>query len=191
MIIIWINNYLKLNYFQKFVIYLGSSWSKKSTNEKALPGHSLTSVRIYTHCKERRAKWKSHAGLDLQACIDLIEKPLGIISMLDEECIVPKANDMTFVQKLVDQHLGKHPNFQKPKPPKGQFKHLYFIIWTFIILYKQHSFAFIKMQLKLLVAQLFLVFFRQTSRSPLCCCSLRRNCALQCQQLPGQEQGPS
>jgi myosin protein heavy chain len=40
--------------------------------------------------------------------------------MLDEECIVPKASDMTFVQKLNDQHLGKHPNFAKPKPPKGK-----------------------------------------------------------------------
>ena len=40
--------------------------------------------------------------------------------MLDEECIVPKASDMTYVQKLNDQHLGKHPNFQKPKPPKGK-----------------------------------------------------------------------
>ncbi|KAK0410838.1 hypothetical protein QR680_005352 [Steinernema hermaphroditum] len=59
-------------------------------------------------------------GLDLQACIELIEKPLGIISMLDEECIVPKATDMTLAQKLNDQHLGKHPNFQKPRPPKGK-----------------------------------------------------------------------
>ncbi|CAJ0585620.1 unnamed protein product, partial [Mesorhabditis spiculigera] len=59
-------------------------------------------------------------GLDLQACIELIEKPLGIISMLDEECIVPKATDMTLAQKLNDQHLGKHPNFEKPKPPKGK-----------------------------------------------------------------------
>lgn len=40
--------------------------------------------------------------------------------MLDEECIVPKANDLTLAQKLNDQHLGKHPNFQKPKPPKGK-----------------------------------------------------------------------
>ncbi|KAI1730163.1 myosin head (motor domain) domain-containing protein [Ditylenchus destructor] len=59
-------------------------------------------------------------GLDLQACIELIEKPLGIISMLDEECIVPKATDLTLAQKLNDQHLGKHPNFQKAKPPKGK-----------------------------------------------------------------------
>jgi len=67
-------------------------------------------------------------GLDLQACIELIEKPLGIISMLDEECIVPKATDMTYVQKLMDQHLGKHPNFQKPKPPKGKQAEAHFAI---------------------------------------------------------------
>nr|CAD2154198.1 unnamed protein product [Meloidogyne enterolobii] len=59
-------------------------------------------------------------GLDLQPCIELIEKPLGIISMLDEECIVPKATDSTFVQKLNDQHMGKHANYQRPKPPKGK-----------------------------------------------------------------------
>lgn len=40
--------------------------------------------------------------------------------MLDEECIVPKATDQTLAQKLNDQHLGKHPNFQKPKPPKAK-----------------------------------------------------------------------
>ncbi|XP_003379319.1 putative myosin head (motor domain) [Trichinella spiralis] len=67
-------------------------------------------------------------GLDLEACIQLIEKPLGIISMLDEECIVPKASDMTFVQKLNDQHLGKHPNFQKARPPKGKQSEAHFSI---------------------------------------------------------------
>ncbi|VDK47498.1 unnamed protein product [Gongylonema pulchrum] len=67
-------------------------------------------------------------GLDLQACIELIEKPLGIISMLDEECIVPKATDMTYVQKLNDQHLGKHPNYQKPRPPKGKQSEAHFAI---------------------------------------------------------------
>lgn len=47
-------------------------------------------------------------------------QPLGVISMLDEECIVPKASDLTLASKLNDQHLGKHPNFQKPRPPKGK-----------------------------------------------------------------------
>ena len=45
---------------------------------------------------------------------------MGIISMLDEECVVPKGSDLTYAQKLNDQYLGKHPNFEKPKPPKGK-----------------------------------------------------------------------
>uniref|UniRef100_A0A669Q5E0 Myosin heavy chain 7B n=1 Tax=Phasianus colchicus TaxID=9054 RepID=A0A669Q5E0_PHACC len=57
-------------------------------------------------------------GLDLQACIDLIEKPLGILSILEEECMFPKASDMSFKAKLYDNHLGKSPNFQKPRPDK-------------------------------------------------------------------------
>lgn len=48
--------------------------------------------------------------------------------MLDEECIVPKATDMTFVQKLNDQHLGKHPNYQKPRPPKGKQAEAHFAV---------------------------------------------------------------
>ncbi|CAF0933109.1 unnamed protein product [Adineta ricciae] len=59
-------------------------------------------------------------GMDLQACIDLIEKPMGILSILEEECIVPKATDKTFVEKLYNNHLGKHPQFGKPKPSKGK-----------------------------------------------------------------------
>ncbi|XP_063071612.1 myosin, heavy chain 7B, cardiac muscle, beta a isoform X1 [Engraulis encrasicolus] len=57
-------------------------------------------------------------GLDLQACIDLIEKPLGIMSILEEECMFPKATDSSFKSKLYDNHLGKSPNFQKPRPDK-------------------------------------------------------------------------
>ncbi|XP_053723705.1 myosin, heavy chain 7B, cardiac muscle, beta a isoform X1 [Synchiropus splendidus] len=57
-------------------------------------------------------------GLDLQACIDLIEKPLGIMSILEEECMFPKATDQSFKAKLFDNHIGKSPNFQKPRPDK-------------------------------------------------------------------------
>ncbi|XP_078392378.1 myosin-7-like [Cetorhinus maximus] len=57
-------------------------------------------------------------GLDLQACINLIEKPLGILSILEEECMFPKATDITFNAKLHTNLLGKSPNFAKPKPDK-------------------------------------------------------------------------
>lgn len=42
-------------------------------------------------------------GIDLQPTIDLIESngwPIGILSCLDEECIMPKATDLTFTNKL-------------------------------------------------------------------------------------------
>ncbi|XP_046881581.1 myosin, heavy chain 7B, cardiac muscle, beta a isoform X4 [Hypomesus transpacificus] len=57
-------------------------------------------------------------GLDLQACIDLIEKPLGIMSILEEECMFPKATDGSFKAKMYDNHIGKSSNFQKPRPDK-------------------------------------------------------------------------
>ncbi|KAJ8374881.1 hypothetical protein SKAU_G00054610 [Synaphobranchus kaupii] len=59
-------------------------------------------------------------GMDLQACIDLIEKPMGIMSILEEECMFPKASDTTFKAKLYDNHLGKSNNFQKPRIVKGK-----------------------------------------------------------------------
>ncbi|XP_060814111.1 myosin heavy chain, muscle isoform X23 [Bombus pascuorum] len=57
-------------------------------------------------------------GMDLAACIELIEKPMGILSILEEESMFPKATDKTFEEKLNNNHLGKSPNFLKPKPPK-------------------------------------------------------------------------
>ena len=90
-------------------------------------------------------------GMDLAACIELIEKvhlniitinnyslrelqitfdnvssiffslkPMGIFSVLEEECMFPKASDVTFKNKLNDQHLGKTKAFEKPKPAKGK-----------------------------------------------------------------------
>ena len=40
---------------------------------------------------------------------------MGILSILEEECMFPKASDETFVAKLYENHLGKSPNFGKPK----------------------------------------------------------------------------
>ncbi|XP_026481136.1 myosin heavy chain, muscle-like isoform X11 [Ctenocephalides felis] len=57
-------------------------------------------------------------GMDLLACIDLIEKPMGILSILEEESMFPKATDKTFEEKLNNNHLGKSAPYLKPKPPK-------------------------------------------------------------------------
>ncbi|KAF6736754.1 Myosin-4 [Oryzias melastigma] len=84
-------------------------------------------------------------GMDLAACIELIEKvlkmhkhteilqiqmmfkgavfaskPMGIFSILEEECMFPKSTETSFKNKLYDQHLGKNNCFLKPKVVKGK-----------------------------------------------------------------------
>ncbi|KAK7939310.1 hypothetical protein WMY93_002636 [Mugilogobius chulae] len=61
-------------------------------------------------------------GLDLQPCIELIERPNnppGILALLDEECWFPKASDTSFVEKLLNTHSG-HVKFSKPKQHKDK-----------------------------------------------------------------------
>merc|ERR1719393_1114261 len=60
-------------------------------------------------------------GMDLAATIELIEKPMGILAILEEECMFPKASDTTFKDKLYANHMGKTNAFSKPGPKsKGQ-----------------------------------------------------------------------
>ena len=40
------------------------------------------------------------------------------MSILEEECMFPKATDMTYKEKLFQTHLGKNENFMKPRPMK-------------------------------------------------------------------------
>ncbi|CAN9513645.1 unnamed protein product [Ophioblennius macclurei] len=61
-------------------------------------------------------------GLDLQPCIDLIERPNnppGVLALLDEECWFPRATDRSFVEKLSNEQ-GSHPKFFKSKQPRGE-----------------------------------------------------------------------
>merc|ERR1712168_393858 len=55
-------------------------------------------------------------GMALQPCIDMFEKPMGLLSIFEEESLFPKATDLTFVGKMMDNMLGKFPNFTKPNP---------------------------------------------------------------------------
>merc|ERR1711881_563461 len=46
-------------------------------------------------------------GMDLQVCITMFEKPMGLLAIWEEESLFPKATDDTFRGKLMDNLLGK------------------------------------------------------------------------------------
>lgn len=84
------------------------------TNEKLqqLFNHTMFILEQEEYQREG-IEWKFiDFGLDLQPTIDLIDKPGGIMALLDEECWFPKATDKSFVEKLLSAH-SMHPKFMK------------------------------------------------------------------------------
>ncbi|CAG8475115.1 8080_t:CDS:10 [Diversispora eburnea] len=72
--------------------------------------------------KQENIEWKFiDFGLDLQPTIDLIDKanPVGILSCLDEECVMPKATEKTFVEKLHSLWKDKSSKYQIPRFQQG------------------------------------------------------------------------
>jgi myosin heavy subunit len=53
---------------------------------------------------------------------------MGVLSILEEESMFPKATDQTFAEKLNNNHLGKSASFVKPKPAKAGCKEAHFAI---------------------------------------------------------------
>ncbi|XP_030629185.1 unconventional myosin-Vc [Chanos chanos] len=51
---------------------------------------------------------------DNQPVIDLIEAKMGILDLLDEECLFPQGTDQNWLQKLYN-YLGSKPLFEKPR----------------------------------------------------------------------------
>ena len=63
---------------------------------------------------------------------------MGVLSILEEESLFPKATDKTFEEKLKANHLGKSPTFLKPKPGgpdkdahfAGNFRKIYWLLFN-------------------------------------------------------------
>jgi len=66
-------------------------------------------------------------GMDLEATITLMEKPMGLLAILEEETMFPKATDKSFEDKLKENLLGKTQAFLK-KQPGSKDKNAHFAI---------------------------------------------------------------
>jgi len=74
-------------------------------------------------------------GMDLQKCITMFEKPMGLLAILEEESLFPKATDLTFASKLHENLLGKCENFQKPSPKPDPGAHFAVIHYAATVSY--------------------------------------------------------
>uniref|UniRef100_W5N770 Myosin VC n=1 Tax=Lepisosteus oculatus TaxID=7918 RepID=W5N770_LEPOC len=58
---------------------------------------------------------------DNQPVIDLIEAKMGILDLLDEECLFPQGTDQNWLQKLYNNYVDKNPLFEKPRMSNESF----------------------------------------------------------------------
>ncbi|RYP86174.1 hypothetical protein DL769_000786 [Monosporascus sp. CRB-8-3] len=90
------------------------------TNEKLQQffNHHMFVLEQEEYAREQ-IEWKFiDFGRDLQPTIDLIElsNPIGIFSCLDEDCVMPKATDKSFTEKLNALWDKKSTKFRQARP---------------------------------------------------------------------------
>jgi myosin heavy chain 9/10/11/14 len=93
------------------------------TNEKLQQffNHHMFVLEQEEYAREQ-IEWKFiDFGHDLQPTIDLIElpNPIGIFSCLDEDCVMPKATDKSFTEKLHSLWDRKTPKYRPSRIRQG------------------------------------------------------------------------
>merc|ERR1719462_1162146 len=99
------------------------------TNEKLQQffNHTMFVLEQEEYKKEGLVWDNIDFAMDLELTIQLIMDPGGVFPMLEEECMVPKGSDDSYLQKLHKAWAGKHQSYGKP-PAKDKGKNGDFII---------------------------------------------------------------
>ena len=96
-----------VNRFEQFCInYANEKLQQKFTQDV------LKSVQ--KEYDEEGIQWQHIAFVDNQPVLDLIESRMGIISIINEECMRPRGSDNALCSKLLTSH-GKHASFVASK----------------------------------------------------------------------------
>ncbi|AMD22178.1 HGL162Cp [Eremothecium sinecaudum] len=119
-------NYIGLLDIAGFEIFKDNSFEQlciNYTNEKLQQffNHHMFVLEQSEYLKEN-IQWEYiDFGKDLQFTVDFIEKknPAGLLSILDEESILPQSTDESFYSKLISSWDGKSTKFKRSKLPKS------------------------------------------------------------------------
>ncbi|XP_066551271.1 unconventional myosin-Va [Amia ocellicauda] len=98
------------NSFEQFCINYANEKLQQQFNQRVFQLEQEEYVR-------EELGWRRVGFSDNGPCIALIEGPLGLLDLLDEECRMPRGSDDSWAQKLYEQHQ-KHkpsPHFSKPR----------------------------------------------------------------------------
>jgi len=97
----------KVNSFEQLCInYANEKLQQKFTHD--------VFKTVQTEYEEEGICWETITFTDNAATLSLIDARMGVISVLNEECMRPMGNDEAFTSKLTTLH-AKHPDFSKPR----------------------------------------------------------------------------
>lgn len=99
--------HFEINSFEQFCINYANEVLQQQFNQHVFKLEQEEYVR-------EGINWEFITFTDNQPVIDLIEAKLGVLSLLDEECKMPKGSDESWCQKLYTQ-IKVNEIFQQPK----------------------------------------------------------------------------
>lgn len=104
----------EVNQFEQFCI----NYANEKLQYQFIQDILLTEQQAHI---EEGIKWNAVDYEDNSLCLEMVEqRPSGIFSLLDEECVVPKGSDAGFARKLY-QRLQDHSNFSATRTEQADF----------------------------------------------------------------------
>nr|XP_033775568.1 unconventional myosin-Vc isoform X3 [Geotrypetes seraphini] len=113
----------EVNSFEQFCInYANEKLQQQFNMGASMP---ISAEHVFKLEQEEYMKedipWTLIDFYDNQPVIDLIEAKMGILELLDEECLLPQGTDENWLQKLYNNYIDKNPLFEKPRMSNRAF----------------------------------------------------------------------
>ena len=107
--------------FESFVVNSFEQLCINFANEKLQQKFTQDVFKtVQVEYEEEGIDWGHIAFVDNQEVLSLIEGQMGLLALLNEECVRPKGSDEGYASKVVTMH-GDNANFEKPRLLRNAF----------------------------------------------------------------------